>query len=316
MVGIRDERIAVAEGEAGGLDEPVLPHGIQRVVLRSEPLQYVQHQKSDDAHPVRRALVNRISPVPGRHRLDIPRMAGRKVVGRMDSAQRTELGHDVLRNRPLVESRPAVAGDPPQGPGQFRLRYQASGSLGWSARSRLRMVIPGVVTRKPQAKRRLLGRRTALTVCQAINIAIDDGLADPGGELQRQPREIGIGLGIDLRQMVEGTTPRIAYGRHFGQPDHRLHRLDLAEEGAEPGEAMAAPVAEQPGGLPGHPQLRLRQRPPLVDGAADAVDDFGQVVLLASGGQASRPGIEDHFVLASPTLPRPRDRRDEGDSRR
>ena len=34
------------------------------------------------------------------------------------------------------------------------------------------MVIPGVTTRNPRVNRLLCGRRTALTVCQAINMAM------------------------------------------------------------------------------------------------------------------------------------------------
>ena len=34
------------------------------------------------------------------------------------------------------------------------------------------MVMPGVTIRKPRLKRLLFGRRTALTVCQAISIAM------------------------------------------------------------------------------------------------------------------------------------------------
>ena len=41
----------------------------------------------------------------------------------------------------------------------------------------------------------------------------------------------------------------------LGQPDHRLDRLDLAEEGPDAGESVIPPVPEQACGLRGHPPL-------------------------------------------------------------
>ena len=45
------------------------------------------------------------------------------------------------------------------------------------------MVMPGVTTKKPRVKRRLWGRRTELTVCQAINIAMTVVLPVPVANL-------------------------------------------------------------------------------------------------------------------------------------
>ena len=59
----------------------------------------------------------------------------------------------------------------------------ASGSLGWRTRSQSLIVMPGVTTRKPRVKRLLLGRRTALTVCQAMTMAMTVVLPAPVASL-------------------------------------------------------------------------------------------------------------------------------------
>ena len=64
------------------------------------------------------------------------------------------------------------------------------------------------------------------------------------------------------------------------QPDRGLRRFDLAEERAEVGELVAAPVAEQARGLGGHLPLPLRQLSPAVHFLPDRVDDRVGVVLL------------------------------------
>ena len=69
------------------------------------------------------------------------------------------------------------------------------------------------------------------------------------------------------------------------EPDQRLDRLDLAEEGPDAAEAVVAPVPQQAGGLRRDlPIARLRQRPPPVHVAAQLVDDGRRVVLLGLRG--------------------------------
>jgi hypothetical protein len=55
-------------------------------------------------------------------------------------------------------------------------------------------------------------------------------------------------------------------GRDLGQVDHRLDRLDLAEEGSDAAELVVPPVLEKPGGLGGHaPVARVADGAPLID---------------------------------------------------
>ena len=92
----------------------------------------------------------------------------------------------------------------------------------------------------------------------------------------------------------------------LGEPDQRLDRLDLAEEGPDAAEAVVAPVPQQAGGLRRDlPITRLRQRPPPVHVAAQLVDDGRRVVLL---GLRGHPGAvpELQRVLGAGGLPFPR----------
>jgi hypothetical protein len=61
---------------------------------------------------------------------------------------------------------------------------QQTGSFGWRTRNRSLIVKPGVQTRNPRVKILLVGRRTALIVCQAMNIAISVVLPVPVASLR------------------------------------------------------------------------------------------------------------------------------------
>ena len=177
------------------------------------------------------------------------------------------------------------------------------------------MVTPGVTTRKPRVDFRLPGRRTALIVCQAMSIATHGGLPGAGGELQRQPREARIGLLAGLVEMIEDL-PFLpaALGGDLGQPDRGLHRLDLAEEGPDVSEPMAAPMLQEPRRLRRHlPGAGIGKLAPPIHARADAADERGQVVLLRLGTECLRGLVEDDLGLPRATLLRLRDRRDERD---
>ena len=78
----------------------------------------------------------------------------------------------------------------------------------------------------------------------------DGRLARAGGELQRDPEQVGIGAVIGLLEVFERTAAALAgRGRHFGQPNRRLHGFHLAEEGTDVLEFVTPPMAEQPRGL-------------------------------------------------------------------
>src|SRR5512140_2991738 len=73
----------------------------------------------------------------------------------------------------------------------------------------------------------------------------------------------------------------------FGEPDGSFDGFDLAEERANAGEGVAAPVLEQPRGLGGDlPLVWVREFAPLIDVAPDFVDYGVWVVLLLFGGDA------------------------------
>ena len=101
-------------------------------------------------------------------------------------------------------------------------------------------------------------------------------------------------------------------GRDLDQPDRRLHRLDLAEEGADIVESMVTPVLQQARRLRRHPPLtRIRQCPPAIDGIADAVDGLRQLVLLAFSRDSVCFLVEVQRLLSAFALLRLGDRRDE-----
>ena len=62
----------------------------------------------------------------------------------------------------------------------------------------------------------------------------DGRLAGARGELQRQSGQIaGFACSFASVEMFQELSSGTEVGRDFGQPDHRLHGLDLAEEGAD-----------------------------------------------------------------------------------
>ena len=140
----------------------------------------------------------------------------------------------------------------------------------------------------------------------------DRRLSGAGRELEGEPGEARVRLLVRGREEVEEAAPLSAETwRHFGEPDHSLHRLGLAEEGPDAAEAVAAPVSEKSGRLGGHaPFAGVRNRPPRVDPAAEVVDDLHQIVLLARGLQRLGHRVKDDLALAP--LLRLGDRGDEG----
>lgn len=174
------------------------------------------------------------------------------------------------------------------------------------------MVRPGVQTRKPRVS----------ACCQAGAHRVDrlprdqhryDGrLAGTGGELQREPHELRVGVAVGGGQMVQEALPRLRLRRDLGQPDRRLDRLDLTEERPNAGERVVSPVLEQARRLRHHlPLVRVRQRPPGVHMAANLVDDRRWVVLLR-GRREPLALVEHHLALRGLlALLRLRDRGDE-----
>jgi hypothetical protein len=92
--------------------------------------------------------------------------------------------------------------------------------------------MPGANDQKPRVNFLLLGRRTALMVCQAMSIAMTVVLPAPVASFRARRSEFGVG-GCSLALEVirkRGRLPSRWLRRDLGQPDRGLDRLDLAEE--------------------------------------------------------------------------------------
>ena len=138
------------------------------------------------------------------------------------------------------------------------------------------------------------------------------GLAGAGGELQRQPREAGVGLLVRLLQPLDEPPPLTAgVGGYLGEPDHRLHRLHLAEERTQVAELVVAPMLEQAGGLRGNPPPGARQPAPLVHAVAHALDHPHQLVLLTVLVRRGAGIVQAQLGLSRASLAGGGNRRDE-----
>jgi len=126
------------------------------------------------------------------------------------------------------------------------------------------------------------------------------GLAGPRRELERDPPETGVRvLAGALQRAQQFARPAIAApGRHLGQPDQRLHGLDLAEEGAEVAEFVRSPVIEQPRRLGRDLPVLPGETAPCADQSAQFLDAGGELVLLVLAGEAFAL-VERHRALAA-----------------
>ncbi len=141
----------------------------------------------------------------------------------------------------------------------------------------------------------------------------DRGLAGSGSEFQRGPKDFWVGLPVDRREVIEEPLSFLSdTRRHFGEPDQRFDRFDLAEEGADSSEQMVPPVLEQAGRFRGDaPSRGVGQVPPAFHLDSQLVDQRPDVVLLSFSGEAF-PFIQRDDDLAPALPPGPGDGRDEG----
>lgn len=130
------------------------------------------------------------------------------------------------------------------------------------------------------------------------------GLAGTGGQLEREAQQLGVGLGVDGREVIEESPSLLAdLGRHLGQPDHRLHRFHLAEERTHPAECVRSPMLQQTPGLGRDPPVvRVLEAAPAVNLFTQLVDERPDVVLLVRRRQA-QPLIEHQGRLRLGLLP-------------
>ena len=106
--------------------------------------------------------------------------------------------------------------------------------------------------RKPRVKCLLPGRRTALTVCQAISIAMTVVLPAPVASFSASRIEFGVRVALTAFRLSSSRLPDAELRRDLGQPDRRFDRLDLTEERPDAAELVMPPVLEQPRGLRRH----------------------------------------------------------------
>ena len=162
------------------------------------------------------------------------------------------------------------------------------------------MVSPGVTTRNPRVNRGLPGRRTAFTVCQAMSIAMTVVLPAPVASLRAIRGSPAFASSLaNWRRSRNAFASRPRLWSDFGQPNRGFDSLDLAEEGADPGEVVSPPVLEQACCLGGHSPLPgIADLPPIVDPFAKPVDEFHQLVLLALRRELACLLVEDDLALA------------------
>ena len=97
----------------------------------------------------------------------------------------------------------------------------------------------------------LCGALTALTVCQAMSIAITVVLPAPVASFSASAHQLGVRVVVRVGEVLEDPLRALAgVRRDLRQPDHRLDRLDLAEERPQvaelDGAASAAGAAPSP----------------------------------------------------------------------
>ena len=134
----------------------------------------------------------------------------------------------------------------------------------------------------------------------------DGGLAGAGGQLQRQARQLRVGVVIGVGEAVEETPSDLpGLGGNLSQPDGRLDSLYLAEEGLDVAEVVVSPMLEQTSGLGRDaPVVGVAQLSPLVDLTANLIHHRRDVVLLLLRGQPLAL-IDDEclLMLIRPSLP-------------
>ena len=142
----------------------------------------------------------------------------------------------------------------------------------------------------------------------------DGRLAGAGGQLQGQTRKLRVGVVVGVGNTVEKAPSDLPeLRRNLGQPDSRLDRLDLAEEGTDVAEVVVPPMLEQASGFRRDaPVVGVRQASPLVDVTANLIHHLRDFVLLLLGGQPLAL-VKDELLLTLgyPALPGLRDRSDE-----
>ena len=144
-------------------------------------------------------------------------------------------------------------------------------------------MIPGVTTRNPRVNRGLPGRRTALTVCHAMSMAITVVLPAPVASFRASRESPGLASSFARSSCSRKLRPsRPSFGATSVSQMMASAASIWQKNGWDVCEPVASPVVEEPRCLRGHPPFGgLRDLSPLLDPAAKAVDESHQLVLLA-----------------------------------
>ena len=158
------------------------------------------------------------------------------------------------------------------------------------------MVMPGVTTRKPREKRLLLGWRAALTVCQAISIAMTVVLPAPVASFSARRSSSGLACGVGALDVV----PEFAAARRpcFGATSVSQIAVSTAsiwqKKGRTPWKLSLRQCFRSRRGLRrDEPLLGIGQGAPRLDVGPEFVDDRGRVVFLVIRREVVA-GVEGH----------------------
>ena len=145
--------------------------------------------------------------------------------------------------------------------------------------------MPGVTTRNPRVKFLLLGRLTALIVCQAMSIAMTVVLPAPVASLRASRASPGLYCSV-----VASSRSRISRSPRPSRGATSVSQMTVSaastwqKNGADATELVEAPVLQQPNRLGGHmPIGRVGQPPPAVDMPPKHINGRRRIVLLLFG---------------------------------
>jgi hypothetical protein len=126
----------------------------------------------------------------------------------------------------------------------------------------------------------------------------NSGLASAGGQFQRQPHELRVGIVVGIGQVFQERFSGISsVGGDLGEPDDGFNRLHLAEEWPDVAERVMPPMLQQTSGLGYHlPVVGIRQAAPLIDLLSNGINNCRMVVLLRLCGQPLAI-VEDDLLL-------------------
>ena len=162
----------------------------------------------------------------------------------------------------------------------------------------------------------LWGRRTALMVCQAINIAITVVFPAPVANLSANLDNSGLASLLAFFRWSRKYLTHLPYvRRNLSEPYRGFYCFHLTEKRANTTELVVSPMPKQAGSLRGHtPLILVRYLAPLINLPANTVNSLHQIVLLIIGPILPRGPVEHKGGLiqgCTPLLLRRRNRRDE-----